>query len=57
MYAAVCGGVSVGDRISDIDKSLNEVIPDKIRKYRSDYDNHPPNSTSFMHAIDSTFDR
>jgi hypothetical protein len=30
-----------------IDKSLNETASDKIRKNRSDYNNHPPTSVSF----------
>jgi len=29
---------------NDIDKSLNETATDKIRKYKSDYNNNPPNS-------------
>ncbi len=29
---------------NDIDKSLNETANDKIRKYRADYNNNPPNS-------------
>ena len=27
---------------NDIDRSLNEVSSDKIRKYHSDYNNNPP---------------
>ena len=38
----------------DIDRSLNETVTDKIRKYRSDYNNSPPNDTSFMTCITST---
>ena len=30
---------------NDIDRSLNETVTDKIRKYRVDYNNNPPNST------------
>ncbi len=29
---------------NDIDKSLNETVTDKIRKYRADYKNNPPTS-------------
>ncbi len=42
---------------NDIDRSLNESVVDKIRKYRSDYNNNPPNVTSFMPAITSTSGR
>jgi hypothetical protein len=42
---------------NDIDKSLNESVTDKIRKYRADYDNKPPHTVSFMTAIDSTSGR
>jgi hypothetical protein len=42
---------------NDIDRSLNEAASDKIRKIRSDYDNKPPNSTSFMPATASTSGR
>ena len=27
---------------NDIDRSLNETVTDKIRKYRADYNNNPP---------------
>jgi hypothetical protein len=37
-----------------IDKSLNESATDKVRKYRADYDNNPPNTVSFMSSISST---
>jgi hypothetical protein len=40
-----------------IDKSLNEAATDKIRKYRADYNNNPPNAISFMPAITSTSGR
>ena len=43
--------------IQDIDKSLNEAAADKIRKYRTDYNNNPPNAISFMPVIASTSDR
>jgi hypothetical protein len=36
---------------NDIDRSLNEAATDKIRKYRADYDNNPPNAISFMPTI------
>ena len=42
---------------NDIDRSLNEAAADKIRKYRSDYNNNPPNAISFMPAIASTSGR
>ena len=41
----------------DVDKSLNEDAADKIRKYRTDYNNNPSNAISFMSAIASTSDR
>ncbi len=34
-----------------IDKSLNEDVTDKIRKYRSDHNNNPPSTVSFIPAI------
>jgi hypothetical protein len=39
---------------NDIDRSLNETVTDKIRKYRADYNNNPPNATSFIPVIGST---
>ena len=42
---------------NDIDRSLNEAAADKIRKYRADYNNNPPNVISFMPAICSTSGR
>jgi hypothetical protein len=39
---------------NDIDKSLNETVNDKIRKYRADYNNNPPNAVAFMPAIAGT---
>jgi hypothetical protein len=42
---------------NDTVKSLNEAAADKIRKYRADYNNNPPNSISFMPAIASTSGR
>ncbi len=41
---------------NDIDKSLNETATDKIRIYRSDYHNNPPDTVSFMSDITSTSD-
>jgi hypothetical protein len=34
---------------NDVDRSLNESAADKIRKYRADYNNNPPNPISFMY--------
>ena len=42
---------------NNLDRSLNETVPDKIRKYRSDYNNNPPSVVSFMTAIASTSGR
>jgi hypothetical protein len=44
---------------NDIDRSLslNETVTDKIRKYRSPYNNNPPNFISFMSTIGSTSGR
>jgi hypothetical protein len=39
---------------TDVDRSLNASADDKIRKYRTDYNNNPPNSISFMPVIPST---
>ncbi len=39
---------------NDIDRSLNETVSDKIRKYRADCNNNPPTSVSFMTVITST---
>ena len=41
----------------DIDRSLNEAAADKIRKYRADYNNNPPNAISFMSGIPRTSGR
>jgi hypothetical protein len=35
----------------------NETVTDKIRKYRSDYNNNPPDTVSFMTAMSSTSGR
>jgi hypothetical protein len=42
---------------NDIDRSLNESAGDKIRKYRSDSNNNPPHTISFMSSIPSTSGR
>ncbi len=42
---------------TDIDRSLNETVTDKIRKYQVDYNNNPPNSISFISDIASTSGR
>ncbi len=42
---------------NDIDRSLNETVSDKIRKYRADYNNNPPNAIFFMPAMTSTSGR
>ena len=39
---------------NDIDKALNESANDKIRKYRTDYNNNPPNTVPFIPAIVGT---
>ena len=42
---------------NNLDQSLNDVVVDKIRKYRADYNNRPPSAVSFMPAIASTSGR
>jgi hypothetical protein len=42
---------------NDIDKSLNKVATDQIRKYRSNYVNNPPSGVSFMSPIVGTSGR
>ena len=42
---------------NDVDRSLNETVTDKIRKYHSDYNNNPPNDISFVSSITSTSER
>jgi hypothetical protein len=42
---------------NDVDRSLNESATDKIRKYRADYHNNPPNAISFMPAFANTSGR
>ena len=39
---------------NNIDESLNTSSNDKIRKYRADYNNNPPNAVAFMPAIAGT---
>jgi hypothetical protein len=39
---------------NNIDRPLNESDDDKIRKYRSIYNNNPPKTVSFMSVIVST---
>jgi hypothetical protein len=39
---------------NNLDQSLNDAAPDKIRKYRADYNNNPPSVVSFMSVIAST---
>ena len=42
---------------NDIDRSQNETVTDKIRKYHADYNNNPPSSVAFMSTIASTSGR
>jgi hypothetical protein len=42
---------------NNLDQSLHDVAADKIRKYRTDYNNRPPSVVSFMPPIPSTSDR
>jgi hypothetical protein len=42
---------------NDIDKSLNEVSSEKIRKYHVDYNNNAPITVSFIPDIGSTSGR
>ena len=42
---------------NDVDRSLNETVTDKIRKYGADYNNNPPNTISFIPAVASTSGR
>jgi hypothetical protein len=41
----------------DIDKSLNDPTTDKIRKYRSDYNNYPSVTVTFIPTVTSTSER
>jgi hypothetical protein len=45
------------EELYDIDRSLNEAVADKIRKYRADYNNNPPSVVSFTSPIPSTSGR
>jgi hypothetical protein len=42
---------------NDIDRSINETVVDKIRKYRVDYNNNPPSTVSFIPVIVCTSGR
>jgi hypothetical protein len=42
---------------NNLDQSHNDTASDKVRKYRADYNNNPPNTVSFMSAIVSTSGR
>jgi hypothetical protein len=42
---------------NNLDQSLNDAVADKIRKYRTDYNNRSPSVVSFMPAIASTSGR
>jgi hypothetical protein len=39
---------------NNLDQSLNDAAADKIRKYRADYNNRPPNVVSFIPAMAGT---
>ena len=42
---------------NNLDQSLNDTTADKVRKYRADYNNNPPNTVSFIPSIVSTSGR
>ena len=42
---------------NDLDQTLNEGDVDKIRVYRTDYNNRPSNTISFISSIPSTSGR
>ena len=42
---------------NNLDQSLNDAAADKLRKYRSDYNNRPSSVVSFVPAIGSTSGR
>ena len=42
---------------NNLDQSLNDAAADKIRKYRTDYNNRTPSAVSFIPAIASTSGR
>jgi hypothetical protein len=46
-------GSSTDPTLNVLDKSLNDTVADKIRKYCSDYNNTPMSVVSFMSFIDS----
>ncbi len=59
-----CGGSSTDPNLNgqlrypnNLDQSLNDTTADKVRKYRADYNMNPPNTVSFIPAIDSTSGR
>ncbi len=39
---------------NNLDQSLNDTTCDKVRKYRTDYNNNPPNTVSFVPPIART---
>ena len=39
---------------NDVDRTLTETVPDKIREYLTDYNNRPSNPISFLTDIPST---
>jgi hypothetical protein len=41
---------------TDIDRSLNETVADKIRDYRTDYNNRPSNTIPFIPDVPRTSD-
>ncbi len=43
--------------LNNLDQSLHDTTTDKVRKYRTDYNNNLPNTVSFMTAIASTSGR
>ncbi len=52
-----CGDVEIDyPNPNDIDRSLTEAVTDKIQKYRTNYNNNPHNTVSFMPVIASTSD-
>jgi hypothetical protein len=42
---------------NNLDQSLNDATPEKIRKYRADYNNRPPSTVSFIPVFASTSGR
>ena len=39
---------------ADLDRTLNEVVTDKVLQYRADHNNRPPHAIAFMPPIAST---